>query len=133
MGDPPLKRILFVCIENSNRSQMAEGWAHVLNDGSWEVRSGGSKPSRIVNPSAVEAMKEIGIDISRQVPKDLPEASDGEWDILVTLGCKDACPDIPAKERVDWDIPDPKGKPLGYVREVRDVVKSMVKSVMGKG
>jgi arsenate reductase len=132
MGDPPMKRILFVCIENSNRSQMAEGWAHAVNDGSWEVRSGGSKPGRIVNPSAVEAMKEVGIDISRQVPKDLPDTSEGEWDVLVTLGCRDACPSLPAKTRVDWDIPDPKGKPLGYVRQMRDVIKSMVKSVMGK-
>jgi len=123
-----MRRVLFVCVENSCRSQMAEGWARKLHP-DWEVRSGGSKPSGSVNLLAVLAMKEAGIDISGQTSKGLPEPSDGEWDLLVTMGCGDACPNVPAKARVDWDIPDPKGLSLDRFFEVRDEIARRVREL----
>jgi arsenate reductase len=125
-----LKRVLFVCIENSCRSQMAEGWARKLNDGQWEIRSAGSRPSGKVNPDVVTVMGEIGMDITAQSSKGLPEPSEGSWEYVVTMGCGDACPHLPAKNHIDWKLEDPKGKPLDFFRQVRDDIGSRVGKLM---
>lgn len=126
-----MKSILFVCVENSCRSQIAEGWARKLNDGSWKVRSAGSSPSGKINPDAVAVMKEIGVDLSVQSSKSLPEPNEGSWDYVVTMGCGDACPHLPAKNRVDWKLEDPKGKPVEFFRQTRDEIGGRVKELMG--
>ena len=103
------KKVLFVCIENSNRSQMAEAFANILGKGSVEAYSAGSKPSGIVNPKAITAMKELGYDLQKHSSKSLDEAkTHAPYDAVVTMGCGDACPWMPAKKHIDWEIPDPK-------------------------
>lgn len=124
------RRILFVCVENSCRSQMAEGWARALNDGTWEVCSAGSRPSGRVNPQAVAVMREAGVDISSQSSKGLPDSSEGPWDFVVTMGCGDACPHLPARERLDWNLPDPKGRPMEEFQRVRDDIRRRVEELM---
>src|SRR5258708_32668090 len=125
-----MKKILFVCIENSCRSQMAEGWAKKFNDGTWEIRSAGSKPSGKVNPDAVTVMREVGVELSIQSSKGLPNPSEGPWDYVITMGCGDACPHLPAKNHLDWNLEDPKGKPLDFFRNVRDEIGRRVKQVI---
>ena len=125
-----MKRVLFVCVENSCRSQMAEGWAKKLNDGSWEIRSAGSRPSGKINPDAVSVMGELGMDLSLQSSKGIPEPEEGAWDYVVTMGCGDACPNLPAKNRVDWKLEDPKGKPIEFFRQVRDDIGRRVRQLM---
>lgn len=125
-----MKRILFVCVENACRSQMAEGWAKHLGGGKIEVRSAGSKPSGRVNPLAVQVMQEAGVDIRAQKSKGLPDPDEGEWDVVVTMGCGDACPHIPAKRREDWTLPDPKGKPIAFFRSVRDDIHRRVEELL---
>ncbi|MGH9360861.1 MAG: arsenate reductase ArsC [Thermoanaerobaculia bacterium] len=115
---PP--RFLFVCVENAGRSQMAEGFALALG---LDAFSCGSAPARRVNPLAIEAMREKGIDISGHAPRgfaDVPEA-----DIVVTMGCGDACPYVPIR-RIDWAVPDPKGKGIEEVRDIRDDIELLV-------
>jgi arsenate reductase (thioredoxin) len=132
MGMPDRRpRLLFVCVENSCRSQMAEGFARALGAGRVEAWSAGSRPSGRVNPRAVALMKEKGIDLGSQRSKgldDLPPNLD--WDYLVTMGCGDACPHLPARRRVDWDLPDPK--PLGdeEFRRVRDQIGALVAGLL---
>jgi len=109
--------VLFVCVQNAGRSQMAEA----LYDGSG--RSAGSSPAEHVHPEVVEVMRERGIDLSERVPRAL-DRSDVEWaDVVVTMGCGDACPYIPGKRYVDWELDDPAGKPLDEVRAVRDEIE----------
>ncbi|MBI4377713.1 MAG: arsenate reductase ArsC [Nitrospinae bacterium] len=129
-------KILFVCIENSCRSQMAEGFARSVmvspetKSGQRipqiEVYSAGSMPSGIVNPIAVAVMKEKGINISAQTSKGFNTLPEGEFDITITMGCGGECPSIPAKERIDWQIRDPKGSPIEVFREVRDEIEKKV-------
>lgn len=119
-------RVLFVCAENSCRSQMAEGFAAKLGKGVLEVWSAGSKPSGKVNAAAVALMKEKGIDISDQHSKGLDELPTGRWDFIVTMGCGDACPSLPADRRLDWDLRDPKGLPPEEFRRVRDDIEKRV-------
>jgi len=126
-----VKRILFVCVENSCRSQMAEGWAGKFNDGTWEIRSAGSRPSGKINPDAVLVMGELGMDLSLQSSKGLPGPEEGAWDHLVTMGCGDACPNLPARNRLDWNLEDPKGKPPEFFRRVRDDIGRRVGLLMG--
>ena len=121
-----MKRILFVCIENSCRSQMAEGFARKLAQGRIEVYSAGSKPSRKVNQTAIEVMKEVGIDISSQRSKGFDELGEVTFDFVITMGCGDVCPFVPAKKRIEWDIVDPKGKPIEDFREIRDTIEKKV-------
>lgn len=125
-----MKRVLFVCIENSCRSQMAEGWARKFNDGTWEIRSAGSRPSGKVNPDALSVMKEIGMDLSSQSSKGLPEPAEGPWDYVVTMGCGDACPHLSSRHHMDWKLEDPKGKPLEFFRQVRDEIGRRVQELM---
>ena len=120
------KKILFVCIENACRSQMAEGFARKLAEGRVEVYSAGSKPSGVVNPTGIDVMRERGIDLTGQRSKGFKDLPVKEFDYVVTLGCGDVCPFVPGKERLDWQIPDPKGKPVEFFREVRDTIEREV-------
>jgi len=113
-------RILFVCVENSCRSQMAEGFARTFGGDRLEAFSAGSRPSGVVNPRAIEVMAELGTDLGAQESQGLEELPDGEFAAVVTMGCGDACPNVPARLREDWQIPDPKGLSIERFREVRD-------------
>ena len=130
-----MKRVIFVCVENSCRSQMAEGFARHYGAGKIEAFSGGTQPAEQANPLAVEVMREVGIDISGQKPKRIKETGISMFDLAVTMGCisaGQACPLVPAKEIVDWNIPDPKGKPIEVFREVRDRIHAEVKKLLEK-
>jgi len=124
------KRILFVCIENSNRSQMAEAFAKTI-DQEIEAYSAGSKPSGKINPKALAAMKEIGIDLTHHESKSLDQVNQfAPFDAVVTMGCGDACPWMPAKKFIDWDIPDPKEFNENNFRLVRDLIKEKVDELL---
>lgn len=127
-----MKRVLFVCTENSNRSQMAEAFARLHGSGFVEPASAGSKPSGAVNPRAIEAMREVGYDLSKHVSRGLSDIGEGEWDAVITMGCGDACPWVPAKLREDWDLPDPREMPPAEFREVRDEIERRVISLIGR-
>ncbi|MEM8929651.1 MAG: arsenate reductase ArsC [Acidobacteriota bacterium] len=121
-----MPRVVFLCTENSNRSQMAEGFARHHGAGRVEVWSAGSAPSGQVNPKAVEAMAEKGIDLSTQRSQSTDELPDGSFDVVVTMGCGDQCPWLAGDAREDWGLPDPKDLgPAGY-REVRDTIERHV-------
>jgi arsenate reductase len=121
------KKLLFVCIENSNRSQMSQAFAKILGGNDVEAYSAGSKPSGIVNPKAIAAMKELGYDLSDHDSKSLDEVKAfAPFDAVVTMGCGDACPWMPAKKFIDWQIPDPKNMEPAAFNEVRDLIKSKV-------
>src|SRR5437762_13376057 len=107
------KRIVFVCVENSNRSQMAEAFARIHGAGRVEAHSAGSRPSGRVNPKATAAMKELGYDLTPHQSKSLDDLPPGEFDVAVTMGCGDECPLLKAKRREDWAIPDPKEMKIG--------------------
>ena len=125
------KKILFVCIENSNRSQMSQAFAKMFGAGEVEAYSAGSKPSGIVNPKAIAAMQELGYDLSRHDSKSLDEVKRfAPFDAVVTMGCGDACPWMPAKRFIDWQIPDPKNMDREAFNEVRDLVAEKVKAVL---
>ena len=125
------KKILFVCIENSNRSQMAEAFAKMLGKGSVEGYSAGSKPSGIVNPKAIAAMKELGYDLQKHSSKSLDEAKlHAPYDAVVTMGCGDACPWMPSKKHIDWEIPDPKNLEPESFNKVRDLIKHKVSELL---
>jgi arsenate reductase len=127
-----VKRVLFVCVENSNRSQMAEAFARILGGDRVEAFSAGSKPSGIVNPKAIAAMKELDYDLSKHGSKSLDQLPKVEFDLVATMGCGDACPWIPAKVRADWSIPDPKHMEPDQFREVRDLIGSKVKDALAE-
>ena len=118
--------LLFVCVENSCRSQMAEGFARMLGQGRVAAYSAGSRPSRHVNPRAVEFMREKGIDLTVQFSKGLDDLPPVKWDYVVTMGCGDACPTLPASHRTDWDLPDPKHLDDAGFRAVRDRIERQV-------
>jgi arsenate reductase (thioredoxin) len=124
------RNLLFVCIENSNRSQMAEAFARIHGGAAVASYSSGSRPSGIVNPKAIAAMGEIGYDLSKHGSKSLTEIPDVEYDAVVTMGCGDACPFVRAKLRDDWQIPDPKHMPPEEFRKVRDLIESKVKALL---
>jgi protein-tyrosine-phosphatase len=122
-----LPHVLFVCVENSCRSQIAEGFARARSGGRVVTYSAGSRPSGQVNPRAIAFMRERGIDLTQQASKGLDDLPIGvRWDFLVTMGCGDACPHLPAKSRLDWDLPDPKTLPDDEFRRVRDRIESLV-------
>ncbi len=124
------KRLLFVCVENSNRSQMAEAFARIHGGENIEAYSAGSRPSGVVNPKAVAAMREIGYDLSQHGSKSLDEIPNEEYDFVATMGCGDACPLVRAKRREDWQIPDPKNLEPEEFRRVRDLIEEKVKAVL---
>ncbi|MGQ0657201.1 MAG: arsenate reductase ArsC [Chromatiales bacterium] len=125
-----MKRVLFVCVENSNRSQMAEAFARMHGGDAVEAYSAGSHPSGQVNPEAVEAMRELGYDLSKHGSKSLSEIPDIEYDFVATMGCGDACPYVRAKRREDWSIPQPKDLPLEEFRVVRDLIESKIRAML---
>lgn len=125
-----MKRVLFVCVENSNRSQMAEAFAKIHGKGKVEVFSAGSRPSGKVNPKAIEAMKELGYDLTMHTSKSLQEIPDVEYDFVATMGCGDECPFVRAKIREDWAIPDPKHLAPEEFRKVRDLIEAKVKEML---
>lgn len=131
-GNCAKKRVLFVCVENSNRSQMAEAFARILGGDAVEAYSSGSRPSGRVNPRAVEFMREVGYDLTAHRSKPLTEVPDVEYDAAVTMGCGDECPLVRAKVREDWGIPDPKELPPGEFREVRDLIEAKVRDLLGR-
>ncbi len=128
MGCPKL--ILFVCVENSNRSQMAEAFARIHGNGNVEAHSAGSRPSGRVNPRAVEFMREIGYDLTIHASKSLDQFNSRDVEVAVTMGCGDECPLVRAKRREEWQIPDPKEMPPEQYREVRDLIERKVKELL---
>ncbi|MFA7294969.1 MAG: arsenate reductase ArsC [Candidatus Omnitrophota bacterium] len=125
-----MKKVLFVCVENSCRSQIAEGFAKALGGVKLESYSAGSKPSGKVNPDAIKVMREIGIDISAVKSKGFNDLTVKDFDYVITMGCKDICPFVPAKEHIDWEIEDPKGKGEEFFRKIRDLIKEKVESLI---
>ena len=131
MTEPrPTPRVLFVCVENSNRSQMAEAFARLHGGGRVEAHSAGSRPSGRVNPRAVEAMREIGYDLTAHTSKSLADIPDREYDVAVTMGCGDACPLVRARRREDWAIPDPRDMAPDEFRAVRDLIGAKVRALL---
>lgn len=125
-----VKAILFVCVENSCRSQIAEGLMNYYGRDIIKAYSAGSKPSGKVNPDAIQVMKEIDIDISSNHSKGFDELPLKEFDYVISMGCKDVCPYLPAKKHIEWNIPDPKGKDLDYFREIRDNIKEKIVNLL---
>ena len=124
-----MKRVLFVCVENSNRSQMAEAFAHIHGGDSVHAQSAGSKPSGIINPKAIRFMLELNYDLSKHASKSLDDI-EGEFDAVITMGCGDNCPWVPAKLREDWGLPDPKNMDDDNYRVVRDEISARVKILL---
>ena len=128
MADRP--SVLFVCVHNAGRSQMAAGFLTHLGGGQVEVRSAGSIPADQVNPAAVQAMAEVGIDISDQTPKVLTYGAVEVSDVVITMGCGDTCPVLPGKTYADWELQDPAGQGVDAVRPIRDDIRRRVESLL---
>jgi protein-tyrosine-phosphatase len=124
--------VLFVCVHNAGRSQMAAALLDHHAGGRVLVRSAGSEPADRVNPAVVQAMAEVGLDISRELPKVLTDAAVRRADAVVTMGCGDACPFYPGKRYLDWDLPDPAGKGLDEVRPIRDQIDRRVRELLAE-
>jgi arsenate reductase (thioredoxin) len=125
------KKVLFVCVENSNRSQMSQAFARIHSGEKFEAYSAGSKPSGIINPKAIAAMKELNYDLSGHQSKSLDEVKQyAPFDAVVTMGCGDACPWMPAKKFIDWQIPDPRNMNETDFRAVRDEIEGKVKVLL---
>ena len=124
--------VLFLCVHNAGRSQMAAGFLQHLGGDGVTVMSGGSEPASTVNPSAVEAMAEKGIDIADHYPKPWTDETVGVADVIVSMGCGDACPVLPGKRYVDWDLEDPAGKGVESVRPIRDDIEARVRGLMAE-
>jgi arsenate reductase (thioredoxin) len=127
-----VSRVLFVCVQNAGRSQMAQALFEQAADGRHEARSAGSRPATQVHPEVVEVMRELDIDLAGRTPRAL-DRSDAEWaDVVVTMGCGDECPVVPGKRYVDWELDDPAGLPPAEVRRVRDEIVARVKALLGE-
>ena len=129
-GPGPRPSVLFLCVHNAGRSQMAAGWMRHLAGDRIAVFSGGSEPASEVNRAAVAAMAEQGVDISREQPKRWADATIRAVDVIVAMGCGDACPVYPGKRYVDWELDDPAGKPVEDVRPIRDEIERRVRGLM---
>ena len=129
---PDQPTVLFVCIHNAGRSQMAAGYMTALSGGAVQVRSGGSEPGDQVNPIAILAMAEEGIDISRGVPQLMTAEQVRDSDVVITMGCGDVCPIFPGKRYEDWQLADPKGLPLEEVRPIRDDIKRRIEALLAE-
>ncbi len=127
-----MKKVLFVCVHNAGRSQMAAGFMEDLADGKIEVLSAGSAPKESINPIAVQAMAEKGIDIANRKPKILSTEAVQASDVVITMGCGDACPFFPGKRYEDWVLEDPAGKSIEEVRLIRDEIENRVKSLVSE-
>ena len=130
MSDKP--SVLFVCVHNAGRSQMAAGWLRHLAGDAVEVRSAGSAPAETINPAAVEAMREVGINITDQQPKVLEYEVAHDSDVIITMGCGDACPVFPGKRYEDWELTDPAGQGIEVVRQVRDEIRGRVEKLVAE-
>ena len=122
--------VLFVCVHNAGSSQMAAAFLTHLSLGKVEVRSAGSAPADSINPAVVEALKEVGIDISNEIPKVLTTSAVEQSDVVITMGCGDACPFFPGKRYLDWVLPDPAGQGVADVRPIRDQIKKLVEELI---
>jgi len=122
--------VIFVCVHNAGRSQMAAAFLTHLTHGKVEVRSAGSAPANSINPAVVEALKEVGIDISNEIPKVLTTSAVEQSDVVITMGCGDACPFFPGKRYLDWVLPDPAGQGVADVRPIRDQIKKLVEELI---
>jgi protein-tyrosine-phosphatase len=122
--------VLFVCVHNAGRSQMAAGLTHTLSGGRVHVRSAGSEPADRINPAVVVAMNELGIDLSQEFPKPLTDEVVEAADVVITMGCGDACPIYPGKRYLDWEVDDPAGQPLDHVRVIRDDIRQRVEGLL---
>ncbi|MFF7923261.1 arsenate reductase ArsC [Streptomyces mirabilis] len=132
MSATPLASVLFVCVHNAGRSQMAAGFLSHLAGDRIEVRSAGSIPGEQVNPAAIEAMREVGVDIARRQPKLLTTEAVQASDYVITMGCGDACPVFPGKKYLDWALEDPAGKGVESVRPIRDEIKARVENLISE-
>jgi arsenate reductase (thioredoxin) len=130
MADRP--SVLFVCVHNAGRSQMAAGYLSLLSDGQIEVRSAGSEPADKINPVAIQAMAEEGIDIAAERPKILTTEAVKASDVVITMGCGDTCPYYPGKRYEDWVLDDPAGQDLHHVRPIRDQIRQRVESLINE-
>ena len=122
--------VIFVCVHNAGRSQMAAAFLTHLTLGKVEVRSAGSAPADSINPAVVEALKEVGIDISHEQPKVLTTLAVEQSDVVITMGCGDACPFFPGKRYLDWPLDDPAGQGVVHVRPIRDEIKKLVENLI---
>lgn len=125
-----MKRVIFVCVENSNRSQMAEAFARMHGENRIEPYSAGSRPSGKINPKAIEAMKELGYDLAAHGSKGLADFNGQDFEAAVTMGCGDECPLVNAKQRLEWQIPDPREMSPLQFREVRDLIETKVRELI---
>lgn len=132
MTNPTTPSVLFVCVHNAGRSQMAAGFLRVLAGGAVEVRSAGSMPAEQINPVAVDAMLEVGIDIRDEAPKVLTTEAVEASDVVVTMGCGDACPFFPGKRYEDWKLEDPAGQGIESVRPIRDEIRDRVLGLLAE-
>ncbi|GAB3046549.1 arsenate reductase ArsC [Intrasporangium mesophilum] len=128
----PRPSVLYVCIHNAGRSQMAAAYTHHLSGGAVEVRSAGSEPAEQINPAVREAMLEEGIDISAEIPKILTNEAVQASDVVITMGCGDSCPIYPGKRYEDWELDDPAGQGVDAVRPIRDEIKDRVRALLAE-
>ena len=128
MSDKP--SVLFVCVHNAGRSQMAAGWLRHLAGDAVEVRSAGSEPAGRINPAVAEAMREVGIDITGETPKRLEYETARNSDVIITMGCGDACPVFPGKRYEDWQLEDPAGRGVEAVRPIRDEIRARIENLL---
>jgi arsenate reductase (thioredoxin) len=123
--------VLFVCVHNAGRSQMAAALLERYAEGRVRVRSAGSTPANEINPAVIAVMDEVGIDLTKELPKPLSTEAVEDADVVVTMGCGDACPVFPGKRYLDWELPDPSGLPVAEVRPIRDRIDSLVRELLG--
>jgi arsenate reductase len=129
MNDTTVPEVLFVCVHNAGRSQMAAALLDDYAQGRIHVRSAGSAPASEINPAVVQAMQEVGLDLSRELPKPLTTDAVQGSDVVITMGCGDACPFFPGKQYLDWELDDPAGRPVEEVRPIRDEIRSRVQAL----
>jgi arsenate reductase (thioredoxin) len=127
-----IPEVLFVCVHNAGRSQMAAALLDHHAGGLVHVRSAGSAPAESINPAVIQAMDELGIDMSKEFPKPLTTEAVRGSDVIITMGCGDACPIFPGKRYLDWDLPDPAGKPLNQIRPIRDEIHRRVQKLVAE-
>ena len=127
-----MPEVLFVCVHNAGRSQMAAGLLQLRSGGRIDVRSAGSAPGEVINPNAVEAMREVGVDLSEEFPKPLTDEFVRAADVVITMGCGDACPVYPGKRYEDWALDDPAGQDLDTVRRIRDEIDARVRHLVAE-
>ena len=127
-----MPEVLFVCVHNAGRSQMAAGLLDQLAEGRVRVRTAGSEPANRINPAVVEAMAEVGVDLSKEFPKPLTDEAVRAADAVITMGCGDACPIYPGKRYEDWELEDPDGKGVATVRRIRDQIAERVRALVGE-